>query len=126
MKDSRQIKQLKTQLRTLKDEERTLEMEAKEANRRWNKKQNEVKEIKAEIRKLETGTSVNVELTEHAICRYLERVKGVTPEEIMDEIITEDVKLMIEKLGPNGKYPIKGGHRLVLKNNRVVTIEPAR
>jgi len=125
MKDSRQIKQLKTQLRTLKDEERVLEIEAKEANRKWNQKQNEVKEVKDEIRKLESGTSVNLELTEHAICRYLERVKGVTPEEIMDEIITDDVKRMVETLGPNGKYPIAGGHRLVVKNNRIVTIEPA-
>jgi predicted nucleic acid-binding Zn-ribbon protein len=125
MSDSRAIKELKTRLRTLKDEEIVLEMEAKEANRKWNAKQNEIKEVKKQIRKLETGVSINIELSEHAMCRYFERVKGVSPEKIMEEILTDEVKQMIETLGPNGKYPIAGGHRLVVKNNRIVTIEPA-
>jgi predicted nucleic acid-binding Zn-ribbon protein len=124
MKDSRDIKRLKTKLRTLQDEEHVLEMEAKDANRKWNIKQNEIRELKTQIKKLEGGVSANVQLTEHAICRYLERVKGLTPDDIIDELLTEDVVRMIETLGPNGKYPIKGGYRLVLKNNRIVTIEP--
>lgn len=124
MKDDRQIKQLVTKLHTLQDEQHQLEIDAKEANSKWNKKQNEVRELKAKIRELEGGVSANIQLTEHAICRYLERVKGITPEDIIAEILTPDVVRLIETLGPNGKYPIKGGYRLVLKNNRIVTIEP--
>lgn len=124
MKDDREIKQLNTKLHTLQDEEHQLKLAAKEANSKWNLKQNEIREIKAKIRALEGGVSANIQLTEHAICRYLERVKGITPDDIIGEILTEDVLKIIETLGPNGKYPIKGGYRLVLKNNKIVTIEP--
>ena len=61
-------------------------------------------------------------VSEHAIIRYLERVKGVDINEIKNEILTENVKTMME-FSNNKHITVKrGDHTLVIDNNTVVTV----
>lgn len=62
-----------------------------------------------------------VEITDHAIVRYLERHKGIDMNAIRSEILTETTTAYIQQLG-DGKYPIGDGRRLVVKNKTVVTV----
>lgn len=59
-------------------------------------------------------------ITEHAILRYLERVKGVDLEQIKDEMLPAKTKELIKQLG-TGIYPIYGG-KLKVQDNRVITV----
>lgn len=59
-------------------------------------------------------------ISEHAILRYLERVKGVDIEAVKKEMMPEAVVKTIQALGP-GEYPV-GTHSVKVKDNTVVTI----
>jgi hypothetical protein len=63
-------------------------------------------------------------ITEHAVLRYLERVKGIDIESIKKEMLPVKVKEQIETLGGEGKYPIglDNPGQLILKNNVVVSV----
>lgn len=62
----------------------------------------------------------DIEITEHAIIRYLERYKRLNIEDIKKEIINEDIKQKILYLGnctfPNGKFKLK------VINKKIVTV----
>lgn len=68
-------------------------------------------------------------VSDHAINRYLERVRGINSEEITEElrkeiesiVLTEGLKRQIEVLG-DGKYPIGEGHRVVVKEDTIVSV----
>lgn len=62
-----------------------------------------------------------ITISDHAMVRYLERVKGIDIEEIRKEILTENVLDLIKTLGDNGSYPNKN-FKLVVRNKNVVTI----
>lgn len=59
-------------------------------------------------------------VSEHALVRYFERVKGYDLEQINKEILTEPVKALIKKLG-NGVYPVNG-FKIKVQNGCVVTV----
>ena len=69
--------------------------------------------------KLENKETLKV--SEHAILRYLERVKVYNIEEIEKIILSDSVKGLVEKLGGNGTYPNEG-FSVVMKNHTVTTI----
>jgi len=63
-------------------------------------------------------------ISEHALLRYFERVKGFDLKEIKCEILSDPVVALVDKLGPSGSFPNSNGYRVVIKNNVVVTIIP--
>ena len=65
--------------------------------------------------------SQQIIMTEHAMLRYLERVKGIDFTELCQQVITEQLKTQIKTLG-DGKYPIGDGYRVVVKNNAILTV----
>lgn len=91
--------------------------EVSEKQRKGNAINKEIGEID---KKLNRG---NLHVSDHAVLRYMERVKGVNIDDIRDEIIdcipcidhTEDIK---------DKSVFKGPHKLVIKDNTVVTVSP--
>lgn len=80
---------------------------------------NQINQVKREISNLSNDKTPII--SEHAILRYLERVKGLNIKEVENEILTEDVLKLIDTLGPNGTYPVDN-FRIVLKNNVITTI----
>jgi hypothetical protein len=63
----------------------------------------------------------DLKVSEHAILRCLERVKGLNIEEIEKEILTEGVRNMVTNLGNTGTFP-NGDFSLVLKEGTVITV----
>ena len=59
-------------------------------------------------------------ISEHALLRFFERVKGFDLEQVKAEILTEQVKVLIRQLG-SGVYPVNG-FKIKVKDGTVVTI----
>lgn len=76
----------------------------------------------------ETGRSDELIVSDHAVLRYLERVKGLDIKALRQEILTDELKSLHTRLG-NGKYPIETGSdkgRAVINNNIIVTVEAGK
>ena len=65
----------------------------------------------------------NLVVSEHAVLRYLERIKGMDLGALKSEILAEDVLQKIQALkGCDGVYPVRAGFSVRIKNRTVVTI----
>lgn len=60
-------------------------------------------------------------ISDHAVVRYLERVKGMDIAAIKKEILPDDVAAKT-KIGGNGYYPVNGQHKVRVKNGTVITV----
>lgn len=111
-------KYLNTRISVYKSKIHSKEQELSESR----KELNDLKETLCKLnKKLESLSKENVEISEHAILRYLERVKGINIVEIRKEIVSEKNFNAIKTLS-NGKFP-ENGYKLVVKDNTIVTIE---
>lgn len=119
MNDIRKIKQLQSQLNIMTGDVEVLKIEIANKQRECNQKTQAILKLKETINSLNNNS--NIKVSEHAIIRYMERVKGLNISEIEKEILTDDVLLLIEKLGGTGKYPIKE-FQVVMKDYTVTTI----
>jgi predicted nucleic acid-binding Zn-ribbon protein len=81
--------------------------------------QKDLGSIRAQIEKLTRKKKVVV-VSEHAILRYLERVKGIDIEATKKEILPEAVGNVAAELG-TGEFPA-GTHSVKVKDSVVVTI----
>lgn len=119
MKDVRKLKQLQTQLNTMKGDAEAMKIELSAKQTAYNQKLQSIKKLKQEIDKIDKVSELKV--SEHAITRYFERVKGFEIGEIEDEILSESVRGLVEKLGGSGTYP-NGDYSVVIKDYTVTTI----
>lgn len=119
MSDIRKIKQLQSQLSKMIDGLEVLKLEVANKQRELSLKQHAIQDLKEKIDSLDNNN--NIKISEHAILRYLERVKNIDLTEIQNEILTSDVLSLIEKLGGSGKYPNKD-FQVVMKDYTVTTI----
>jgi hypothetical protein len=119
MKEVRKTKGLKTQLqKSLGDAEAT-KVKLRLINQEYQTKLNAIAELKAQIEKLESVKEPRV--SEHAIVRYFERVKGYNIQEIENEILSEEVLNLVDTLGGSGGFPNKD-YQVVMKDYTVITI----
>ena len=63
-----------------------------------------------------------MKITDHAIVRYLQRVKGVDIDALKKEIVPNDVRKQIEELGGGGSFPVANSHILKLVGFKVTTV----
>lgn len=77
--------------------------------------------IQQMIRAFEESSKEPV-VTEHALLRYIERFMGVDLESVRRAILTENAVKLI-RFTKSGKINTDG-HRLIVKNGAVVTVEP--
>jgi len=61
-------------------------------------------------------------VTDHAMLRLLERYENLNREELIAKILPENVKQNIIKMG-DGEYSVNNKFRIVVKENRVVTVK---
>ena len=111
------LKALKTREAKLLAESKILELERKDLNARELSKNEQLLAIRIKIRDMQQ----KIILSEHAILRYLERVKEVNLEDIENEILDDKTREIIETVH-TGKVG-KKDFRLIVKNKTVVTIE---
>ncbi len=120
MKEVRKLKGLQSQLKLLEGDAEALLIEVSTKQREYNQKVQAVKKIREEIKSIDVDKTIKV--SEHAIVRYFERVKGYNISDIEKEILSQEVVSMAEKLGGNGSYPNTGGFKVLMKNFTVTTI----
>lgn len=119
MVEIRKIKGLKSQLKIMKGDAEALKIEVANKQREYNAKINKIQNLRDEIEKFDKNGKLKV--SEHAIVRYLERVKGFDISEIEKEILTDEVITLVKKLGGNGVYPNKH-FKVLIKNYTVTTV----
>ena len=65
----------------------------------------------------------NIKVSDHALIRYLERVKGMDIEAIREEIIDDEIERQISILGGHGAYLNKDqSYRVRIQDNTAVTV----
>lgn len=62
-----------------------------------------------------------IEISDHAIVRYFERIGGLDIESVKQEILSDAECLLISSMG-DGKYPIGDRFQVIVKNSTVVSI----
>lgn len=72
--------------------------------------------LNIEIAKL----NIKIDISDHAIVRYVERVHGIDMKKMKNKIITKDLKKEVKK-GGNGTY-IVGDFKVVVRGGVIVTI----
>ena len=120
------IKKKKKQLSKIESEYENLKDQVNNFQEECSKKKKELSKLRQEIENILHKPKPTV--SEHAIVRYFERVRGEDIEEIKKEILNEEVMKLFELLGGNGKYPSNNNnednnnYNVVMKNNVVVTV----
>ena len=95
VKNSHELKQLQTRRDKLRIELGGIEGDQKELASRWKTVRKKLNSIEKQIQGLEQR---EITISEHALLRYLERVKGINLDELREEILTDKVKSMIDEL----------------------------
>lgn len=81
----------------------------------------DIKQIQAEIQEVQQNNQKTLIVSEHAMLRYIERVIGISMDDLKARIVSPQLQKQVDQLG-DGKYPADGC-RVVVKNNTIVTIE---
>lgn len=68
-----------------------------------------------------SGDGNRIEVTDHAVIRYIERVMGIDVGRIRDKISGGEVARCAKTIG-DGRYPVEKGVKAVVKGGKVVTI----
>ena len=119
MKEAQKIKRLKSQLNKLEGDAEALKVSVINTQKDYQSKLKSIKDLKEQINSFEKDTTIRV--SEHAILRYLERVKGINISEIEKEILSDEVLNLVNQLGGTGGYPNKD-FKVLMKNYTVTTI----
>lgn len=122
--DANQLKRLQTSRKELLKKKQDVEGKIKITTNRLSELKEENKEIDsalAQLVKKEKGNDILV--TEHALVRLMERVYMLPIKEKEQEL--KDLLRPMINFNRNGKFPIGSGHRAVVKDGIVITIEPA-
>ena len=117
-RDANQVKQLFTRRNRLT---RRIAQLAGDPERDQDAYDSACSELGEVNRLLEQRQAGRVIISEHAMLRYLQRVKGLDLDAICREIITDDLQAQIQTLG-DGKYPIGNGYRVQVVNQTIVTV----
>ena len=120
LQKEQEIKGLESQLKIIIGKKEAKKVEVSQTQKALSDLLKSEKQIQDRISQIKEDKGITV--SEHAILRYLERVKGFNLKEIEEEIITEELKSNVAILGGNGKYPLNNC-KAVMKNFTIVTIE---
>ena len=113
------INDLQKEKQVLLEQTRELKEVQADAVRAIHKNTARIKEIDETFKRLEEPIIV----TDHALVRYMERVKGVDTDAIRKEMLPAKTEELIRLLG-NATYPIDGTNaKAVVKNNAIITIK---
>ncbi len=120
MKDVRKVKQLKSQLSILEGDAEAMKIDISHRQKDREGKLRAINDLKRQIALLDNDQKCKV--SEHAIVRYFERVKGFDIAAIEREILSDPILKQVQTLGGNGTYPNANGYSVVMKSHTVTTI----
>lgn len=116
----RMIKQLQTQLNKMVADYEALKIEIASKQQESAHKKQAITKLKQEMDNLDSKKEMYV--SEHALVRYFERVKGFDIDQVKKEIISEGILQMVSVLGGTGEFPNENGYSVKMDNFRVATI----
>ena len=119
MIEVRQYKQLQSQLNKMVGDADALKIEVAIKQKEHQQKLKAIENLKIEMAKLNTKETFKV--SEHAVLRYFERVKGFNIGDIEKEILPENIKILTNTIGGNGKFAVNG-FSIVMKNFTITTV----
>ena len=109
-----ELKQLQVSFAKAKAELEAADRELQEYQKRVSSLARRCQELERAMAK---QTEAGIHVTEHALLRYAERCMGMDVAQVTDLL-----KSIAGALG-DGKYPLPDGHKAVVKNNTIVTVE---
>jgi sugar-specific transcriptional regulator TrmB len=118
---AQELKSLQTRLAKAQTRQEVLKSEVSTAQRNYQQCTNEITSILYRISEIRKEAENEPMISEHAILRYLERVEGVNIDNIVNTILTDDIKDKI-KFMCNGKIKCNA-YTLVIKNCVIVSVE---
>ena len=116
--DNSSLKQLNRRKAVIEQELYDIRRKQSIVQKNLNEKMDELKSIQKKIEQL---TLREIVVSEHAIIRYLERVKGINMDEIRREILTDKVRMVIDTIS-SGSIPINDSMTLKVVNRVVTTV----
>lgn len=111
------LKRLQVRRNKLQSEISSIREEKYSLTREETLKMQELSKVNKQLDKKKKGALI---ISEHAMLRYMERVKHLDIDELKMLIAPENTRKLIERFG-QGKFPA-GTHNLVVKNNTVLTV----
>jgi hypothetical protein len=111
-------KKLYTRKKRLKEELRDISDEKYALTREETLKHQELSKINKKLDKARKGELI---ITEHAMLRYMERIKNLSIDELKELVVPIETKALIKRFG-NGNFPAGGTHKVIVRNNTVLTI----
>ena len=117
---TQEIKSINTQIKQLESNLNALNEDVKTKQKAASAMSNRVAALKEKLLHIQTHTSRPI-ISEHALLRYLERVKGVDMEELKNEILDNNTVSQIKFAGSCSIK--KENYTLVVKNNTILTIK---
>ncbi len=118
MKAKYSINSLEAQLKKTTSDLEDLQHQRSQVDQKINNMNRILNEVNYNIRAMKGDGLI---VTEHAMIRYLQRVDGLNIEALKERILGEETLKQHKVLG-DGKFPIKGGGLVVIKDNVIVTI----
>ena len=116
---SSELKQLQTRVLSLRKELSSIETNISKNAEKRNNITERLQNYESKIDRLLKKDPV---VTEHAILRFLERYNNFDRDEAINQIMPEEVKEAIMKLG-DGNYPVNNMFTIIVRNNQVVTVK---
>jgi hypothetical protein len=84
-----------------------------------------IEKVKKDIENEENKNKV-IEVSDHAVLRYLERVGGMDLNIIKKAIVTDELIDIVSSIGGSGKFPLNYGHSVVMRDYVIVTLFPSK
>lgn len=120
IKESQQLKGLQSQRDKLTVQIKLQNTEVNDASSVLGDLRSKHRNIESEIKKLQLADPT---VSEHALLRYFEHVLGYDIEAMRKCILGDGRSEQIRAIG-SGKLPLIEGHKMIIKNNTVVSIYP--
>ena len=117
------IAELKKKKELFENEVSRLDEERRVASVALGKAKSELSNVVSKLKGLQCRVAPVV--TDHALVRYIERVKGIDVEALRGEILTDGRRAAIKRYG-SLKIPLPDGARVVVKEGVIVTVSPKR
>ncbi len=112
-------KNLENKINKLREDNSDLKLEIAAKQREFSHNEKTIIALAKQLDQIKNPASVLI--SDHAIVRYLERIKGIDIQLIRQEILSDDLLKIINTLGGNGRYPDKD-YKVVMKDNKIITI----
>lgn len=115
---------LRRKLDELESEEREIADQVKLLDSRLTIIEQERQKYESKVEELTREHPIQV--TDHAVLRYLQHIEGVNVDAARRRVLPDGnrVEEAIKKLGGSGTFPVETSHRLVVKKGIIVTVLP--